>query len=260
MAESDQPSHGTRKKAAAPPPMTGATSARSRCSFRISQEVSAINAQPWQAAPCRKRCSRVFSGSWERADRVVRAEPRALQRGGEMVFDPPRLRHEAAECPLGVGTRRVEQEARAIALGVYVDPLADGRARELEALANLGRASARKQTHARILLVCDEGREGGGRTDAEVADALDISIATVARVRRRCVKEGIEAALNRKPQRRRPVSVVLPQLPQRQNDRVLCRHLVRPLGLGGSRSVTTGILRAWTFPPCHSPRTGPSGW
>ena len=37
------------------------------------------------------------------------------------------------------------------------------------------------------------GREGGGRTDAEVSDALDIGIATVARVRRRCVEEGVEA-------------------------------------------------------------------
>ena len=81
--------------------------------------------------------------------------------------------------------------------------LADEERESLKSLANLGRASARKQTHARILLLCDEGREGGGRTDAEVADALDIGIATVARVRRRCVEEGVEAALNRKPQRNR---------------------------------------------------------
>ncbi len=76
---------------------------------------------------------------------------------------------------------------------------------DLKALANKGRASARKQTHARILLQCDEGREGGGRIDGEIADALDIGVATVARVRRRCVEEGIEAALNRKRQlNRRP--------------------------------------------------------
>ena len=86
---------------------------------------------------------------------------------------------------------------------IYRLRLADEERESLKSLANVGRASARKQTHARILLLCDEGREGGGRTDAEVADALDIGIATVARVRRRCVEEGVEAALNRKPQRNR---------------------------------------------------------
>ncbi len=75
---------------------------------------------------------------------------------------------------------------------------------ECEALQDLtrkGRVSARKQTHARSLLQCDEGRENGGRTDCEIAEALDVGIATtVARVRRRCVEEGLEAALDRKEQ------------------------------------------------------------
>ena len=35
---------------------------------------------------------------------------------------------------------------------------------ELKALTTKGRVSARKQTHGRILLQCDEGREDGGRT------------------------------------------------------------------------------------------------
>ena len=87
----------------------------------------------------------------------------------------------------------------------YRMELAEAEREQLKALANKGRASARKQTHARILLQCDEGREGGGRTDREVADGLDIGVATVARVRRRCVEEGIESALNRKRQlNRRP--------------------------------------------------------
>ncbi len=36
---------------------------------------------------------------------------------------------------------------------------------ELKALTTKGRVSARKQTHGRILLQCDEWREDGGRTD-----------------------------------------------------------------------------------------------
>ena len=88
---------------------------------------------------------------------------------------------------------------------IYRVRLADEEREGLKSLTSKGRASARKQTHARILLLCDEGREGGARTDAEIADALGVGSATVARVRRRCVEEGVEAALDRRPQaNRRP--------------------------------------------------------
>ncbi len=66
---------------------------------------------------------------------------------------------------------------------------------ELKALTTKGRVSARKQTHGRILLQCDEYREDGGRTDGEIAEALGIGVSTVVRVRRRCVEEGLEARL-----------------------------------------------------------------
>ena len=69
---------------------------------------------------------------------------------------------------------------------------------ELKVLTTKGRVSARKQTHARILLQCDECQEDGGRTDGEIAEALDVGESTVVRVRRRCVGEGLEAVLNRK--------------------------------------------------------------
>ena len=76
---------------------------------------------------------------------------------------------------------------------------------ELKALVSKGRAAAYKQTHARILLLSDEARKDGGMTDEEVARSLQIASATVERVRRGCVEEGIEAALGcREQQRRRP--------------------------------------------------------
>ena len=49
---------------------------------------------------------------------------------------------------------------------------------------------------------------GGWRTDGEIAEALGIGVATVARVRRRCVEEGLEAALNRKEQLNRRAKVL----------------------------------------------------
>ena len=76
---------------------------------------------------------------------------------------------------------------------------------ELKALVSKGRAAAYKQTHARILLLSDEAEEGGCMKDEEIARVLQVGSATVERVRRRCVEEGIEAALDRKEQlRRRP--------------------------------------------------------
>ena len=78
---------------------------------------------------------------------------------------------------------------------------------ELKALVSKGRAAAYKQTHARILLLSDEARKDGGLTDEEVARSLEIASATVERIRRRCVEEGIEAAFEigrKEQQRRRP--------------------------------------------------------
>ena len=53
--------------------------------------------------------------------------------------------------------------------------------------------------------MADEARPDGGRIDADIAALVDVSIATVERVRRRCVEEGLEAALERRvPANRKP--------------------------------------------------------
>jgi transposase len=58
-----------------------------------------------------------------------------------------------------------------------------------------GKAAARKLNHARILLYADQDVEGLRRTDQQIADTLGVGLRTVARVRQRCVEEGIAAAL-----------------------------------------------------------------
>lgn len=70
---------------------------------------------------------------------------------------------------------------------------------ELQALVSQGRAAARKLVRARILLLADEAEGGPGKTDAEIAAALGCGRATVQRVRKRFVEEGLEAALVPKP-------------------------------------------------------------
>ena len=73
---------------------------------------------------------------------------------------------------------------------------------ELDAMIRRGKAAARKLTHARILLKCDEnagGTDSAAASDEDVVDALEVGHATVARVRQRFVEQGLEAALLPKP-------------------------------------------------------------
>jgi transposase len=70
---------------------------------------------------------------------------------------------------------------------------------ELQRMVGSGRAAARKLNHARILLKADEGWGGPALTDEEVAEEVESGRATVARVRRRFVEQGMEAALVPKP-------------------------------------------------------------
>ena len=67
---------------------------------------------------------------------------------------------------------------------------------ELEALLARGKADARRLTHARILLKADEGEGGPGWPDSRIAEAVECGTATVERVRKRFVEEGLELALS----------------------------------------------------------------
>ena len=71
---------------------------------------------------------------------------------------------------------------------------------ELNALVSRGRTAAYRQIHARIILMSDEGRSDGGMKDADISNALGVGVTTVERIRRRCVEEGIESALERNKQ------------------------------------------------------------
>ena len=74
---------------------------------------------------------------------------------------------------------------------------------ELHDLVTKGRAAASKRSHAQILLKADAGPLGEGWTDVRIAEALDVGTATVARVRKRLVEEGLDAALNPRQQANR---------------------------------------------------------
>ena len=78
---------------------------------------------------------------------------------------------------------------------------AEERAR-LRTLVGRGVAPARVLAHARILLKADQSEGGPGWSDAAIAGALEVHAATVARLRRQYVDEGLDAALARRAPRR----------------------------------------------------------
>jgi transposase len=67
---------------------------------------------------------------------------------------------------------------------------------ELGRLLARGKADVRKIKHAQILLKADEAEGGPGWPDQRIAEALEVGIATVERVRRRFVEEGLASALS----------------------------------------------------------------
>ena len=81
----------------------------------------------------------------------------------------------------------------------YVVRLSEEERQALETLVRKGKAAAHRRTHAQVLLWADEGEHGPGLIDSEVAHTVGVSEKTVWRLRQRCVEEGLEAALERKP-------------------------------------------------------------
>lgn len=76
----------------------------------------------------------------------------------------------------------------------YIVKLTPEERDQLEKMLSSGTERARKLTRARILLKADQGW-----TDEAISEALDVGRATVERLRRRFVEEGLEAALSRRP-------------------------------------------------------------
>ena len=79
----------------------------------------------------------------------------------------------------------------------YKVTLAPADRQHLEHLFRKGKASTQTLTHARIWLKADAQT---GWTDERIHHAVDVSVATIERVRRRYVQHGRAAALQRQKQ------------------------------------------------------------
>jgi transposase len=73
---------------------------------------------------------------------------------------------------------------------------------QLEGIVNRGREAAFRRRHAQVLLLVDEGEHGQGWIDREVAEQVGCTRRTVEQIRERCVREGLQAALERKKRTR----------------------------------------------------------
>ncbi|MDR1039865.1 MAG: helix-turn-helix domain-containing protein [Deltaproteobacteria bacterium] len=80
----------------------------------------------------------------------------------------------------------------------YRVELTDDERDELVRLTGSGKCLTREFVHARILLLCDFAAGAPGWLDGRAADALGITPATVLKVKRRFIENGLEAAVDRK--------------------------------------------------------------
>ena len=85
----------------------------------------------------------------------------------------------------------------------YIVRLTAEQRATLEQRTRTGTAAASVQRHARILLKADLADDGPACDDVAIAAALDVSVPTVERVRKRFVQAGLDGALARKPTTRR---------------------------------------------------------
>jgi transposase len=79
----------------------------------------------------------------------------------------------------------------------YIVELTSEERCALQAMVKKGKTAAYKIRHAHILLNADQGPEGAGWKDAEIAKTFHCHITTVENVRRRLVEHGLKAALER---------------------------------------------------------------
>ncbi len=80
----------------------------------------------------------------------------------------------------------------------YIVTLTEEERQMLQAVLSRGKAAARKLMHARILQKADAGPGGPAWPDDEIVESLNVGRATVERVRREFVEEGLVAALERR--------------------------------------------------------------
>jgi transposase len=79
----------------------------------------------------------------------------------------------------------------------YVVELTSQERKQLEELIKKGKMPGYKLRHAQMLLKADQGKQGLGWPDKQIAEAFGAHLTTVERLRKRFVEEGLQVALER---------------------------------------------------------------
>lgn len=84
----------------------------------------------------------------------------------------------------------------------YIVTLTPEERQVLGEMISRGKGAARKLMHARMLLKADASESGPAWEDQAIAEGLEVGVATVERIRKSFVEEGMAAALERRTPRR----------------------------------------------------------
>jgi transposase len=79
----------------------------------------------------------------------------------------------------------------------YIVELTSEERSKLQAMVRKGKAAAYRIKHAHILLTADQGPDGPGGKDADIAVTFHCHVTTVENIRRRFVEHGLDAAVER---------------------------------------------------------------
>jgi transposase len=93
---------------------------------------------------------------------------------------------------------RVLMPASTVVQTKYVVTLTEAERVDLARLTTTGRTAARTIRHAQVLLKADAAPGGPRWTDEQIRDAFGIGLTAIARIRRRFVDDGLDAALHRR--------------------------------------------------------------
>lgn len=104
----------------------------------------------------------------------------------------------------------------------YSVKLNQGERKLLDDLLKKGEAPARKIMHAQILLKSDKGQWGPRWPDTQIQEAFGLGETVIKRVRKRYVENGLEDALERRKQPKRPQKQKIDGKQEAQVIAVLC--------------------------------------
>ena len=91
---------------------------------------------------------------------------------------------------------------------LYIIDLSPAEREELPAFVEKGTVAAYRRRHAQILLLANQGTAGSGWSDSKIASHVGVTVQNVERIRKRCVLEGLEAALGRRKRSRERATVL----------------------------------------------------